>query len=358
MKKSLVVVCCVIVLCSLLAIPLLLRPPSTTSPGEPQTTPQSTTQPTPTSTPQSTPQNTPHPTSTGTQPPTNNTTQQAVEKATNYVAQTDDPYVLLMLNVLYRRFGITEFKDSLQRFDQLLAANPENAPILRVFRRIADYNNSVLQPGDSGAVTADVDVITVPALYSDRSSLPANYPSMLINAENSGSYMLTHALLATIWLQDNHYSAPMPDDFTESLYHANAALAGNGLVVTDLELEAAAFLYLAGQGTLVSDAFVQRVIATQNDDGGWSPSSDTHSISSWHASVLGLMILLHVEFPAASYPPMLAPASGYNGVCMNPFSVFSITIWLFCLIYMRKRTAILFKITNPSRDALQIKPTI
>lgn len=257
---------------------------------------------------------------------------------------------MLMLNVLYRRFGITEFNDSLQRFDQLRVTASEDPAVLRVFRRIADYNNSVLQATDFNAVTADVDVLTVPALYSDRMRLPDNYPAMLINAMDSGGYMLTHALLAAIWLQDNHYNLQMPNDFTESLYNANAALAGNGGVVTDLEMEAAAFLYLAGQGNMVNPAFVQNVLATQNDDGGWSPSSDVHSVSAAHPSVLGLMILLHVDFPAASYPSMLAPASGYNGVCMNPFSVLSITVWLFCLICMMKRTAILFKITNPSRD--------
>ena len=228
MKKPLVVVCCVIILCSLLAIPLLLKPPSTTSQGEPQTTPQSTSQPTPQPTPETTPQstsqptppqstptstpreralsipqNTPQPTPTVTQQPTNSTIKQAVGKATNYLAQTQEPYALLMLNVLYRRFGITEFKDSLQTYDEQLAVNPENAPMLRVFRRIADYTNPVL-PTDFYAVTDDLDRLTVPALYSDRSSLPDNYLSMLTNAEDSGGYLLTHALLATIWLQDNH----------------------------------------------------------------------------------------------------------------------------------------------------------
>jgi hypothetical protein len=80
-------------------------------------------------------------------------------------------------------------------------------------------------------------------------------------------------------------------------------------VVNDLELEAAAFLYEAGQGALVDHAFVERVIATQNYDGGWLGSSDKQGDSDWHTTVLALLLLLHVEFPANSYPPMLAPAS-------------------------------------------------
>jgi hypothetical protein len=79
--------------------------------------------------------------------------------------------------------------------------------------------------------------------------------------------------------------------------------------VDDLELEVAAFLYLAGQGALVEDAFVDRVIAVQNDDGGWFASSDLPGESHWHASILGLLFLLHVANPADSYPPFLASAS-------------------------------------------------
>jgi hypothetical protein len=233
-----------------------------------------------------------------------------------------------MLNVMYRRFGITEFADSLQHYDQVLSNNPENELLLLVFRRIADYSNNV--PTDYfSAVTVDVDQITVPALYSDRKNLPDNYMSELGYAANSGGYLITHALLATIWLQENHCELPISNDFAESLYYANARLIGTGSVVNDLQLEAAAFLYLAGQGRRVDDAFVQRAIATQNYDGGWSASSDTPAGCYWHTSVLGLMLLLHVEFPAASYPPMLATATSYDGVCLNPLVVCSVAVLLF-----------------------------
>jgi hypothetical protein len=240
------------------------------------------------------------------QRPANRTLQEAVGNATNYFAQTQEPYALLNLNVLYRRFGVAEFASSLQRYDQLLLANPNTAAMLRLFHRIADYNNPL---PDFGAVTADVDQITVPALYSDRRPLPDDYLLKLKDAANSGDYLLTHALLATIWLQENHCELPVPDDFKQSIYNATAALIGDDSVVTDLEIEAAALLYIAGQGTLVSDSFVQRVIAAQNYDGGWSHSSDVPVGSYWHSSVLALMLLLHVEFPAASYPPMLASAT-------------------------------------------------
>jgi hypothetical protein len=41
------------------------------------------------------------------------------------------------------------------------------------------------------------------------------------------------------------------------------------------------------------------------------------------------MLLLHVEFPAASYPPMLATATSYDGVCLNPLVVCFVAVLLF-----------------------------
>jgi hypothetical protein len=267
-KRTLFVIFCIIVVCSLLAIPLLLR----------QIYPPHTLQP-------------------------------AISKAIAFFEGAREPYSLLMLDVMHRRFGIAEFADALQRYDEVLAKSLEQAPLLRVFRRIADYDNT-LQAGDLAAVWKDYDQVTVPALYCDRFGLPENYPEFLELAVTLGGYWVSHVLLAWIWIQENGCEFPLPEGFIEDLYLANAALIDDDPVVTDLEFEAAAFLYLAGQGTLVDDAFVERVIAVQNDNGGWSYSSDMPgSVPNWHVSILGLMILLHVEYPADSYPPMLAPAS-------------------------------------------------
>jgi hypothetical protein len=364
MKKTFLAVLYTIVFCSLLAVPLssqLASSPlsSSTSQGALQSVPENSSQLTQQTVPEATSQNT----STKTELPTlpenmpvtaPNTAQQtnlqptspdgsvlnkralqlAIEGATNYLAQAEDPYTLLQLNFLYRRFGIAEFADSLQRYDQILAANSENASLLRIFRRIADYDNTV-EPSDFHAATADVDKITVPALYSDRFALPGDYLSKLKEAANGEGYLLTHALLATIWLQENH--GEIPDSFKASLYTANAELIGNDLVMNDLEIEAAAFLYVAGQGSQVDFAFVQRVITAQNQDGGWSYSNETPDVSNWHSSVLGLMLLLHVEFPADSYPPMLAPASVDNGVGLNPTSACSTVLLLFVFVSAQKK---------------------
>ena len=243
--------------------------------------------------------------------PANNSLERAVANAIDFFEESREPiepYGLLLLDVMYRRFGIAEFADALQLYDQELVERPEQAPMLRVFRRIADHDNQ-LQDGDLGEVSEDTDLITVPALYCDRQGLPSTYPALLERVVDLGGYILQHVLLACIWIQENGCEVPVPDGFMENLYLANAALIDDDEVVDDLELEVAAFLYLAGQGALVDDAFVERVIVVQNDDGGWPGSSDFPGDSYWHASVLGLLLLLHVAYPADSYPPVLAPAS-------------------------------------------------
>jgi len=298
MKKSLGVLCVIVVICSLLTVLLLLNLPSAPSNG--------TTSPTPTNTPE----------------PTNHALQQAIERSIPYLRQTEHAIGLLMLDVIYRQFAITEFEDSLQRYDQLWASSGD--PLIRVWRRIADYNTSTVQPEDFNSVTDPLNRLTIPALYSDRMNLPHDYVYQLEDAMDKGfisvtqsinsgiisdgAYLLTHVLLATIWLQNNNCSLQLSEDFSSSLYQMNAALVGDGSKVNDIQLEAAAFLYQAGQGNMVHPDFVENVIEAQNPDGGWSISGDGPNNSNWHPTILALMFLLHIEFPTAPYSPMLAPA--------------------------------------------------
>jgi len=232
----------------------------------------------------------------------------AILKAIDFFEGSREPDALLFLDVMHRRFEISSFADALQRYDQVLSEKPDQAAIMRVFRHIADQDN-VLQDGDLQSVSWEMDLLTVPALYCDRLGLPDYYTEDLARAASLGGYMLTHALLAYIWVQENGCELSLSEEFFEYLYHANAELINEDSVVDDLELEAAAFLYLAGQGTLVDDIFIERVLAVQKDDGGWLFSSDEPGDSHWHATVLGLLLLLHVEYPSNSYPSMLAPES-------------------------------------------------
>jgi hypothetical protein len=236
------------------------------------------------------------------------TIQQAVTNAVGFCEDLREPDALLMLDVMHRRFGIEAFADSLQRYDKVLSELPEEEiPHLRVFRRIADSDNPI-RDEDWLAISADIDFFIVPALYCDRRSLPDNYFEALSRAASMGGLQLTHTLLACIWIQENDCEGSLPEGFMGKVCRATAALINGDSVVNEVELEAAAFLNLAGQGALVNVSFVERVVAAQNGDGGWLRSSDSPENSYWHSTVLGLMLLLHAENSSDSYPPMLAPA--------------------------------------------------
>ena len=227
--------------------------------------------------------------------PTEQNLPPAIASAIRFFAGSREPFALLWLDVMHRRFGVDEFAGALQRFDEVLAEKPKQLPLLRVFRRIAAHDN-LLQADDMDAVTHPSDRIVVTALYCDQLELPPSFPEVLAKAARAGGYYLTHALLATIWIRERGRQDALHAELVESVYSANAALIDSDpATVTDVKLEAAAFLHLAGQGARVADAFVASVVANQNRDGGWGRARERRDCSDWHATVLGLLLLLHVE---------------------------------------------------------------
>lgn len=218
----------------------------------------------------------------------------AVASAIRFFDDSREPPALLWLERMHRRFHVPAFADALQRFDRVLAEESPEAPKLRLFRRIADPDNP-LRLDDLQSVSHPSDGIIVSALYCDRLDLPDSFADVLAKAVRTGGYYCTHALLAWVWLQEYGGRIAVSQGFADELFEANAAIVNvRTSEVTDLKLEAAAFLHLAGEGRRVDPAFVRAVIRTQNPDGGWGmtrakPGSD------WHGTVLALLLLLHAQ---------------------------------------------------------------
>ncbi|MBT8172130.1 hypothetical protein KJN74_04605, partial [Candidatus Bathyarchaeota archaeon] len=152
------------------------------------------------------------------------------------------------------------------------------------------------------SVIVDLDQITIHALYCDRLDLPDNYFELLDQSASKGGYFLTHVLLAIVWIEENDCNFEYPEGFKEKIFQYNAALINNDSIVTDLELEAASFLFLAGQGSLVKDDFINLVFLNQKNDGSWGQPGQE-----WHTTILGLLLSLHIKYPAQNYPPTIAP---------------------------------------------------
>ena len=225
-----------------------------------------------------------------------------VANAIDFINRTREPYALLFLDIMHRRFRVPQFADALKRYDEVLAERPHEAPRLRVLRRMADANNP-LEPDDFAHVQVHTDRILVSALYCDRLGLPPDFAEALGKGVRAGGYHATHALLAWVWVQDNRCQLAVPDGFVEDMYRAVAAILDDGpAVVNDLKLEAASFLCLARQGKRVNPGFVQQVVSIQRADGGWGKPDKIDLAkpdeSSWHSTILALLLLLHVTFPA------------------------------------------------------------
>ena len=221
-------------------------------------------------------------------------------KAANFLQSTREPHALLFMDLIYRRYGVDAFSDALARYDDVLTDHPD-APKLRVLRRMADANNP-LQADDWDYVTFPKDRVLVSAMYCDRLGLPDSYAEVLEIEAKAGGYALTHALLSYIFVQDNGCPLELPDGFVEKLYSDVAAIVDeNPGTVNDIKLEAAAFLCLAGQSGRVNLRFVQRVFAIQNEDGGWGRPDEGAGDpdgSSWHSTILALILLHHVDIPS------------------------------------------------------------
>jgi hypothetical protein len=222
-----------------------------------------------------------------------------VANAIAFLKSAREPHALLFMGLIHRRCGVAEFANALELYDDELPKHPDRAPVLRVFRRMFDANNPI-QPEDWEHVTIQTDRLLVSALYCDRLGLPESFAEVLGRAVSQGRYAATHALLAWIWVQENGCPLALPVGFLEKMYGTVAAIIDEDPTsVNDIKLEAAAFLCLARQAHRVDLGFVRRVIAFRNEDGGWGrpvEGAGNPDESSWHSTILALIILLHVKF--------------------------------------------------------------
>lgn len=217
----------------------------------------------------------------------------AVTRAITYLQGVRHPHALMFMTVLHRRFGIEEFADAGERYDAVLPEYPDKAAVLRVFRRAFDADNPLV-PDDWEHVTIPTDRLLITALYCDRLGLPPTFVEALRAAVSQGGYGVTHAILAWTWVQENGCKLELPEGFLEEMFSGAAAMIDEDPTsIDDVKLEAAAFLCMARQSARVNLEFVKRVIAYQNGDGGWGAVND----SNWHATILALMIVLHVSVP-------------------------------------------------------------
>jgi len=229
---------------------------------------------------------------------------QAIERAQALFDRgMDNLQVCLFLGAVRRRHGLEGFEEAASEYDRL-RKEAQPVPDFRALRRIL-FPETTFERDEVPTLTDDVNRIFVPALYCDRFTAPLSYRRELIAAEKKGGYYLTHVGLALIFLESLGCESPFPDPaaFRERVCLRMAELLQPGDGVTDLELEAAAFLLTMGRHDLVDDVFLETTLRHQLPDGGWAFESPI--ASNWHASAMGLWTLLEVRNAGRAKVPLI-----------------------------------------------------
>lgn len=233
---------------------------------------------------------------------------EAIDRARGFLAQQprDNTGILLFLDILHRRFGLEEFAGMADEYERLVASMPRPAPDVFSSRRVLDASTRI-DPALLKELVSPVNRITHPALHARELPLPAKYATRLRRATERGGYDLTHAGLALIWLAENEQRTAVEEPFFDEVAAAMAALLDPADGVDDLEIESATFLHALDRGGLVPRAFIEAVVAAQQEDGGWpSAPGATPPTSNDHTSALALWLLLEATRPPASKGPTLA----------------------------------------------------
>ena len=146
------------------------------------------------------------------------------------------------------------------------------------------------------------------ALYPRLVNLPDNHKRVLLQEPErlKPGYDLTHALMAYLWMREMNPVEAKRDDVDRLIGHVNARLYDEqsaAIATSDLYNERVAFFLYQEDGPPIRQRWIERIMMSQNDDGGWTfePSTmrsiaqmfglDPTGISNPHASFLAVYAL-------------------------------------------------------------------
>ena len=227
----------------------------------------------------------------------------AVANAIQFVNRTREPYGLLFMDLMHRRFEVPQFADALERYDEVLAEG-------RRRRRCCACCGASATPTTRFAPTTGSTCRSTRTECSSRRCIAIGwaYPRRSPKPSPKASERAATTPRTRCWpgsgFRTTAARCRSPRGSSRSCTAPSPRiLEDRPTLVNDLKLEAAAFLCLARQGARVNPSFVQHVVAIQKADGGWGKLDNADAAdpdgSSWHSSILALLLLLHVSFPGA-----------------------------------------------------------
>lgn len=238
----------------------------------------------------------------------------ALTAATAYVSDpsrlTDD--VLLGLTWMQRMHSISvpyspANELGIREVNYDAAGNANLAQQLRTWRRLHDSGYVIAQADYDSLV--GFDAVSFAGVYCHQIPLTDLYTQDLVDLNSQGAYATTHALLALLWALDN--DCVMPGTYSDQILadvilNVYEIADGNGATeISDLRVEAMAFLAGAGRHDLIQAAWIDQLLDAQLGSGAWLGDSDDTDPNA-HTTGLAFWLLLLLAEDVKALPGFVA----------------------------------------------------
>ena len=168
---------------------------------------------------------------------------------------------------------------------RLLDREYPNDPRLRVLRK----SLGKVSPGLKSR--SDPTAWFEKAIYCDKIDYDMEDLRDLMSNKKGSGYEDTHVLLGLLMLRENKcYSRRIVERHINEMVDAIFKVLQRHDNYYDLFVERVVFLYFAGRGDLVEEAWIRRIAEGQGDDGGWGVLEGMFSVE--HPTVLSVIGLL------------------------------------------------------------------
>ncbi len=130
------------------------------------------------------------------------------------------------------------------------------------------------------------------AMYCDDVPLPQTWVKIARRAAEGELLERTHVGYAIVWVRELGCQMDGLDDLEATVVSALTQDLQSGDGIDDASLTIGSALAYLGRSDLLTDAWVERIVAAQGSDGGWSPDGETDDGSDWHPTGLAVWNLL------------------------------------------------------------------
>lgn len=178
-------------------------------------------------------------------------------------------------------------------FSFLLRADrgPDENAFVRSRLLSVPFGGTFRDADPQSVISNQIDDLTVAAALCIEQPLDDTFLDHYDALMERGGYGPTHLLLAMIMLRTAGCESPLEAHHQEAVLSAVRSEVGISGPVTDLELEAAAWLLDWGDTEAIDEALIDRILASQLPDGGWS-NGEVESIANWHSTAVGMWFVI------------------------------------------------------------------